>query len=426
MGRNRAHGVCGSHGGIKQGAQKGGGIDLCHMRHHALCGAHRKGLNVPCRAVTVRVMFRFLQSSDLHLGKPFGGFPDDIRHRLREARHGVIARLAAAARAQGAGVILLAGDTFDAETPAPATRRQALRAMAAEGDISWVLLPGNHDSLAATELWRVLAAECPANLTLALEAVPISLAPGVTLLPAPVTARRPGRDLSDWFDSAPSEGLRLGLAHGPVQDFDTGDSASLIAPDRAARAGLDWLALGDWHGEVRIGQRTAYAGTPERDGFKHGGHGTALAVALPGPGAMPQVETLPVGAFDWRAFTLDLMPGLDPLADLAGALPAPALRRDALMRVALRGRLGPGARAELMAALTDAAPDFGWLDWDDAGLTTQVLAEDLDLIDRAGALRTAAEALRDEAANPALSEAERAVAAAALDRLFALAQEVAP
>jgi len=371
-------------------------------------------------------MFRFLQSSDLHLGKPFGGYPDDIRHRLREARHGVIARLAAAARARGAGVILLAGDTFDAETPAPATRRQALRAMAAEADVTWVLMPGNHDSLAATELWRVLVAECPANLILALEAVPMPLAPGVTLLPAPVTARRPGRDLSEWFDAAPSDGLRLGLAHGPVQDFDTNDSASLIAPDRAARAGLDWLALGDWHGEVRIGPRTAYAGTPERDGFKHNGPGTALAVALPGPGAVPQVETVAVGAFDWRALTLDLMPGLDPLADLAGALPAPALRRDALVRVALRGRLGPAARAGLMAALADAAPDFGWLDWDDGGLATQVQAEDLDLIDRAGALRAAAEALRDEAADPALSEAGRAIAAAALDRLFALAQEAAP
>jgi hypothetical protein len=38
--------------------------------------------------------FRFLQSSDLHLGRAFGGYPEGIRHRLREARHGAIARLA--------------------------------------------------------------------------------------------------------------------------------------------------------------------------------------------------------------------------------------------------------------------------------------------------------------------------------------------
>ena len=63
--------------------------------------------------------YRFLHSSDLHLGKPFGRFPEGIRHRLREARHGAIGRLAAAARSGGAATILLAGDTFDAEPPAP-------------------------------------------------------------------------------------------------------------------------------------------------------------------------------------------------------------------------------------------------------------------------------------------------------------------
>lgn len=37
--------------------------------------------------------FRFLHSSDLHLGRALGGYPEAIRNRLREARHGAIARL---------------------------------------------------------------------------------------------------------------------------------------------------------------------------------------------------------------------------------------------------------------------------------------------------------------------------------------------
>jgi DNA repair exonuclease SbcCD nuclease subunit len=61
--------------------------------------------------------FRFLHSSDLHLGKPFGNFSDDLRGRLREARHTAIDRLAQKAREHGAQTILLAGDTFDTETP---------------------------------------------------------------------------------------------------------------------------------------------------------------------------------------------------------------------------------------------------------------------------------------------------------------------
>ena len=42
--------------------------------------------------------FRFIHSSDLHLGRRFGNFPEDIRGRLVEARHGAFDRLSSAAR----------------------------------------------------------------------------------------------------------------------------------------------------------------------------------------------------------------------------------------------------------------------------------------------------------------------------------------
>lgn len=77
-------------------------------------------------------MFRFIHSSDLHLGKRFGNFEGDLPSRLREARHAVITRLAAYAREQNAAIVLLAGDTFDTETPAPHVRRQAFAEMARE------------------------------------------------------------------------------------------------------------------------------------------------------------------------------------------------------------------------------------------------------------------------------------------------------
>jgi hypothetical protein len=79
-------------------------------------------------------MFRFIHSSDLHLGKRFGNFSGDLPVRLREARHAVIARLAGHALEHGAGTVLLAGDTFDTETPAPDVRRQALTGKCGAGD----------------------------------------------------------------------------------------------------------------------------------------------------------------------------------------------------------------------------------------------------------------------------------------------------
>ena len=147
-------------------------------------------------------MIRFLHTADLHLGKPFGRFPEDLRGRLREARHASIGRLAAAARAHGVADILVAGDSFDSQTPSPATLRQALHAMAADPGLRWWLLPGNHDSLAAGDLWQRIARDAPPNVRpLALARAGRDragrLAPARALHPAPARPRpdrRHGRD----------------------------------------------------------------------------------------------------------------------------------------------------------------------------------------------------------------------------------------
>lgn len=200
-------------------------------------------------------MFRFIHSSDLHLGKRFGNMPLELRGRLREARHAVIGRLASLAREHGAGVILLAGDTFDTETPTPDIRRQALAEMSHHAPLRWVLLPGNHDSLQATQLWNSLGGDKPENVVLVTEPSVVALAPGVALLPAPCTTRRPGRDLTEWMDGAATDegAIRLGLAHAAILDFSEDSAASdVVPPDRTSRSGLDYLALGDWHGAMAV------------------------------------------------------------------------------------------------------------------------------------------------------------------------------
>lgn len=365
----------------------------------------------------------FLHSSDLHLGKTFGGYPEGIRNRLREARQAVIARLAARAREGGARDVLLAGDTFDAETPAPDTLRHALRAMAAEHDLRWFLLPGNHDSLAASELWVRIAQEAPPNLVLLASPVPLALTDGVWLLPAPATQRRPGRDLTEAMSAPTPEGaLRIGLGHGAITDFSGEEGgAGIIPPDRARLSGLDYLGLGDWHGQMKVGPQTWYSGTPEADGFKHEAVAGALLVRLGGGAAA--VEPVSTGWFSWQRPALDLLPGEDALARLESILPAEGTRRDVLLRLEARGRLPLAERTALENALARVAPDFGWFEAVLSGLATDVETDDLDLIDRAGALRRAAEVLLIEARDPARAQADRDIAGAALARLYALVQE---
>lgn len=371
-------------------------------------------------------MFRFVHSSDLHLGKRFGNLPEDLRGRLREARHEAIGRLAAKARAFEAGTILLAGDTFDSETPSPATLRQALAAMAAEAPLRWVILPGNHDSLRADELWSAVRTALPDNVVLATEAAPLDLAPGVVLMPAPCTTRRPGRDLTAWMDAAatPDGTIRLGLAHGAIRHFsEEGGGLDVVAPDRPKRAGLDYLALGDWHGQLKVGPACWYSGTPEPDHFKHGAPGSALVVSLAGAGAVPEVNSVAVAGFEWRTLALELGAGLAPEAMLAAELPDPAARRRVLLRVAASGRAHPQERAALGAALAAVGPEFAHTVLDTAALSMICEPADLDTIDTAGALREAAERLLADSTDARLSPAETGIAAEALARLFAYCGE---
>jgi len=368
-------------------------------------------------------MIRFLHASDLHLGKPFGSFPEDVRHRLRQARHDAIGRLAGAARDGGAGHVLLAGDTFDAETPTRATLRQAMNAMAGHDDLTWVLMPGNHDHLGAAEIWGTLGRDRPGNVLLALDPAPVDLGAGVVLLPAPCTARAPGRDLTDWMDDAATgTAIRIGLAHGSIRDFRaSGDSdgagGGVITPDRAARAGLDYFGLGDWHGRIEVTTNTWYSGTPEPDSFKPHRPAGALLVALASRGAPPQVTEVATAQFDWMRLMLDLADGDDAVAHLVAALPDLARRDRTLIDIRATGRIGLGGHAALARTIADAAPDFLWCDSDLAGLAVAHAADDLALIDDRGAVRDAAETLATAA------DEGDAVAAAALTRLYAYAQE---
>jgi DNA repair exonuclease SbcCD nuclease subunit len=255
-----------------------------------------------CRCYDPRVP-RFLHTADWQIGRQYGQFPADDAVPLAQARLAAVETLARLAVDHRVDAVLVAGDVFDAQTVADRTIRQLFNAM--EGFPGpWLMIPGNHDAALAESVWTRAArlGVLPGNLHLALQPGVLAFPElGFSALAAPLAQRHTYNDLTTWFDDAPTAPgqLRIGLAHGSVQGILAPDidSANPIAPDRATRARLDYLALGDWHGCRQVDPRTWYSGTPEPDRFKGNAPGFALLVEIDAPGAEPRVEQIATGRF---------------------------------------------------------------------------------------------------------------------------------
>ncbi|MEC8581407.1 MAG: metallophosphoesterase [Pseudomonadota bacterium] len=368
------------------------------------------------------IVIRFLHSSDIHLGKPFGRFDEDVRAALKVTRQSIVSRLGSLAQERHASHVLLAGDTFDAETPPPRVIRQMLNDVAKYPDVTWVILPGNHDSLAATELWRVLRRDAPENLLLAIEAKAITLNAQTVLLPAPCTARDPGRDLTAWMEGHDTGNMiRLGLAHGSIRDFRSsedigGTNGGVIPPDRSTSAKLDYLAIGDWHGRIEVSPNTWYSGTPEPDSFKEHRTAGCNLVEITTHGQPAKVEEVPLGQLVWRHLDIDLTETDDFASIFHDQMPDVHQRQHCLFEVVMNGRQSLGHRQDAIDLFKKVAPDFLHFEVDMSRLSILPDTTDLDKIDTTGALRHAADVLAQEA------EGGDKIAASALARLFSYAE----
>jgi hypothetical protein len=382
---------------------------------------------------------RLIHTADWQIGKVFRFAGDATMHVLQEARLEAISTIGRLAIEHGASHVLVAGDVYDGTDMGERALRQPIERMRHVAGLAWHLIPGNHDPHRPDGVWdRLRRGDLPANVHLHLEPEPVGLeGDRVYLLPAPLSRRATAQDATAWMDEAPTpEGaIRLGLAHGTVVRFGSEESATTnpIAIDRALRAGLAYLALGDWHGKKRIDERTWYAGTPEVDGFDVEDGGSVLLVEIPAANAAPVVTPLGVGRYWWRRLkaTLEGPAEVDELERRIRGLAADPARMlldltvDGTLALADRARfehqIGEGLRAALCH-----------LRLDDGALVTAPSADDLDAIAPAGFVRLAAERLQAIAVaeGDLDSEAEdgnrdeRDLAAQALLRLYLLRRKI--
>jgi DNA repair exonuclease SbcCD nuclease subunit len=362
---------------------------------------------VPCASAVFRNqrMSTILHTADWQIGRLYGSFDPDDAVPLSEARFAAVERLAALATDEAVDAVVVAGDVFDAQTVSARSIRRLFNALDGfKGP--WVMIPGNHDAALAESVWTHAArlGALPGHLHLALTPQVLELPDArLALLCAPLTQRHTHADLTAWFDDAvtPEGWWRIGVAHGAVQGLlaEDIDAVNPIAPDRARRARLDYLALGDWHGSKCIDERTWYSGTPEPDRFKANAAGQALLVRLDSPGEPPRVQAVATGQFRWR----QLAHRLDGAGDL-DALLAVLAQADAqdVLDLAVTGQVDLAAHQSLQAALGATEARVRCLRRDLGGLQLAPTAQDIAALQADGYLGEVIEELRATVGDDAL------------------------
>jgi nucleotide-binding universal stress UspA family protein len=325
-------------------------------------------------------VIRFLHTADWQIGTQFGQFEPDEAAHLAQARLDTVRRIADEAAARKVDAVLVAGDVFDLQTVSDTVIRRLFGALQSFSG-PWIMLPGNHDAALVESVWtRAQRLNCIApNVRVVLEPGVVLLdACRAALLCAPLTQRITYDDTTGFFDTTetPPGYHRIGLGHGSVSGIlqEGIDSSNPIAPTRAASARLDYLALGDWHGHLRVDERTWYAGTHEQDRFRANDPGFVLDVTLNEPGASPWVEAVRVGQYQWHRWdeTISVPTDVDALkARLA------ALRNHDVLRVSVSGTAALADAEALHVAVEETRARLRALRVDLSALQVLPTADDL-------------------------------------------------
>lgn len=244
-------------------------------------------------------MVRFLHTSDWQMGLKAARM--GLRaHAIREKRFETLLKIAETARKAEVDFIIVAGDIFDAGDVDEGVVKRTVDALNALSPIQIFILPGNHDPQGPGSVWtRQSWREVWPHIRLLDKAEEVAAAEGTVLYPCPLTQKRSARDSTAWIPGRAQDDrrIRIGVAHGGLDVLGTQVNFP-IPSNRAELSGLDYLALGDWHG-CRLEERTCYSGTPEPTTFGEHDPGNVLVVEIPEAGSIPSVEKRRVALLHW-------------------------------------------------------------------------------------------------------------------------------
>jgi DNA repair exonuclease SbcCD nuclease subunit len=268
-------------------------------------------------------MVRFLHTADWQIGMKAAHAGEKAK-KVRQKRFETAGRVVELAKQKDVDFVLLAGDTFEDHSVDNAAVKRTVDILNRLDPIPVYVLPGNHDPMVPGGVWDRDAWErIGSHVTLLREPQEYRFDDGVALYACPLAQKQSGLDPTAWIpDREDDDRIRIGVAHGSLNIL-PGTVNFPIASDRPERSGLDYLALGDWHGH-RIFGRAVYPGTMEPTNFSEQGSGNVLVVEIDGAGAEPRIEACSVNSLTWKALdpvisTVDDIEALDAAIQSLGS-----------------------------------------------------------------------------------------------------------
>lgn len=271
-------------------------------------------------------MLTILHTADLHLGHVSRQLDAETARKLARARLGAVDTILGLAQQYDVRALICAGDIFDSPQPEQDWWRGLAAAFAR--NTGWhcpvILLPGNHDPLIRESVYErghaFRRALPPWVHVVDRDDFELELGPDAVLYAKPCRSSAgaddpalalPGRIAGD-------ERLRIGVVHGSAFDLPGCQTNFPIARDATRQRGLDYLAIGDWHGFRVMAENgvapMVYPGAPEPTNFKEPDAGHVAIVSFRGTGVAPRIRKERVARWTWRDETVNNIIELRKLA----------------------------------------------------------------------------------------------------------------
>lgn len=228
--------------------------------------------------------------------------------------------------------------------------------MGAAPQVTFYLLPGNHDPLDASSVYasQAFTENKPDNVVVLDEPTPVEAASRVELVPAPWFTKRPLTDLvADACDGLGEsvDAVRIVVGHGAVDTLSPDKSSPALISrssleERIDKGQIHYVALGDRHSTTDEGRtgRIWYSGAPEPTDYVETNPGNVLVVEL---GAdQIQVSERQVG--QWRFLSDEReLTGEEDLDDLEEWLDSLDSKERTIVKLAVIGQVSLAQKARL-------------------------------------------------------------------------------